>query len=52
MIVLVYGSKGFIGKQFVDLLNKRNVSKIDILSIDIDSYDYFIAKKIWRSLSS
>lgn len=36
-------------ENIVDLLNKRNVSKIDILSIDIDSYDYFIAKKILES---
>ena len=30
----------------LDLFNRKNVKDIDILTIDIDSYDYFIAKKI------
>lgn len=33
----------------VDLLSKKKAKKIDILCIDIDSYDYFIAKKILES---
>jgi hypothetical protein len=30
----------------INLLEKNNVNNIDILTIDIDSYDYFVAKKI------
>lgn len=30
----------------IDLFNQKRVNHIDILTIDIDSYDYFITKKI------
>lgn len=30
----------------INLLQKKNVNNIDILTIDIDSYDYYITKKI------
>lgn len=36
-------------ENFIDLLDKSKVSNIDICCIDIDSYDFFIAKKILNS---
>lgn len=36
-------------ENFIDLLDKSKVGNIDICCIDIDSYDFFIAKKILNS---
>ena len=36
-------------ENFIDLLDKNKVDDIDICCIDIDSYDFFIAKKILNS---
>ena len=33
----------------ISLFNKKNVKKIDLICVDIDSYDYFIAKKILQT---